>query len=157
MATSTFSGPIKAGDIFYTTGTTVGTNVANVGYVTMAQSSAVDIIGFDRRLVVRVALAASPPFAHPSSGELDQPADDRSVLASATAASASASGRADAGGRAARASEPSAMRAFLPVPLRRQHLRKQPYQPYWPGAVDPEAAGMPSDQEKPFHLPRISG
>ena len=38
MATSTFSGPIRAGDIIDTTGTTLGTNVANVGQVVMAQS-----------------------------------------------------------------------------------------------------------------------
>lgn len=41
MGATTFSGPIRAGNIFNTTGTTVGTNVANVGQVVMAQSSAV--------------------------------------------------------------------------------------------------------------------
>ena len=45
MGTTTFSGPIKAGDIPNTTGTTVGTNVANVGYALMAQSAIIDIIG----------------------------------------------------------------------------------------------------------------
>ena len=35
MATTTFSGPIKAGTIKDTTGTTVGTNTANVGFVKM--------------------------------------------------------------------------------------------------------------------------
>jgi hypothetical protein len=45
MGTTTFSGPVKAGDIFNTTGTTVGTNVANVGYAVMAQSAVIDIIG----------------------------------------------------------------------------------------------------------------
>lgn len=45
MATTTFSGPVKAGTIRDTTGTTVGTNVANVGYVLMAQSALIDIIG----------------------------------------------------------------------------------------------------------------
>lgn len=39
MATTTFSGPIKAGTIKYTTGTTVGTDKANVGFVLMAQSA----------------------------------------------------------------------------------------------------------------------
>jgi len=39
MANTTFSGPIKAGTIANTTGTTVGTNIANVGYVVMAQSA----------------------------------------------------------------------------------------------------------------------
>lgn len=41
MTTTTFSGPIRAGDIQNTTGTTLGQDVANVGYVVMAQSSAV--------------------------------------------------------------------------------------------------------------------
>jgi hypothetical protein len=45
MATITFSGPIKAGTIKDTIGTTVGTNVANTGFVTMAQSIIVDITG----------------------------------------------------------------------------------------------------------------
>ena len=40
MATTTFSGPIKAGTIRDTTGTTIGTNVANVGSVVMGQSAA---------------------------------------------------------------------------------------------------------------------
>ena len=39
MATTTFSGPIKAGTIRNTTGTTLGTDVANVGSVVMSQSS----------------------------------------------------------------------------------------------------------------------
>tara|TARA_R100000963_G_scaffold8940_1_gene5865 strand:- start:140 stop:616 length:477 start_codon:yes stop_codon:yes gene_type:complete len=38
MATTTFSGPIKAGTISNTIGTTLGTNVANVGQVVMAQT-----------------------------------------------------------------------------------------------------------------------
>ena len=45
MANTTFSGPIKAGTISNTTGTTVGTNIANVGFVSMAQSVKVDITG----------------------------------------------------------------------------------------------------------------
>jgi hypothetical protein len=39
MGTTTFSGPIKAGTIKDTTGTTVGTNKANVGFVRMAQTA----------------------------------------------------------------------------------------------------------------------
>ena len=39
MGTTTFSGPIKAGTISNTTGSTVGTNVKNVGFVKMAQSA----------------------------------------------------------------------------------------------------------------------
>ena len=38
MATTTFSGPIKAGTISNTTGTTVGTNMKNTGQVVMAQT-----------------------------------------------------------------------------------------------------------------------
>ena len=45
MATTTFSGPIKAGTIRNTIGTTVGTKVANTGFATMAQSIIVDITG----------------------------------------------------------------------------------------------------------------
>ena len=41
MATTTFSGPIKAGTIRNTTGTTVGTDIKNVGSVLMAQSAAI--------------------------------------------------------------------------------------------------------------------
>ena len=38
MASTTFSGPIKAGTIANTTGTTVGDDVKNVGFVKMAQT-----------------------------------------------------------------------------------------------------------------------
>ncbi len=38
MGSTTFDGPIKAGTIFNTTGTTVGTNVSNVGFGVCAQS-----------------------------------------------------------------------------------------------------------------------
>ena len=41
MATTTFSGPIKAGNIYNTTGTTVGTDMKNVGTVVMSQSAAI--------------------------------------------------------------------------------------------------------------------
>ena len=39
MANTTFSGPVKAGTIRNTTGTTVGTDVDNTGWVLMAQSA----------------------------------------------------------------------------------------------------------------------
>ena len=39
MGTTTFTGPIKAGDVLDTTGTTVG-SIKNVGFVKMSQSSA---------------------------------------------------------------------------------------------------------------------
>ena len=55
MATTTFSGPVKAGTIRHTTGTTVGTDVTNVGSVVMAQSAVIDIIGADA-LNQRVAI-----------------------------------------------------------------------------------------------------
>ena len=42
MGTTTFSGPVKAGTIKDTTGTTLGTNVANVGQVVMSQSIMID-------------------------------------------------------------------------------------------------------------------
>ena len=45
MGKTTFSGPIKAGTINDTTGTVVGTDVTNVGFVTMAQSKLVNITG----------------------------------------------------------------------------------------------------------------
>jgi hypothetical protein len=40
MGTTTFTGPIKAGDVLNTTGTTAGT-VKNVGFVEMSQQAAV--------------------------------------------------------------------------------------------------------------------
>jgi len=45
MATTTFSGPIKAGTISNTTGTTVGKDMKNTGQVVMAQTFAVDLSG----------------------------------------------------------------------------------------------------------------
>ena len=38
MGATTFSGPLKAGPIRHTTGTTVGENVNNIGHVVMSQS-----------------------------------------------------------------------------------------------------------------------
>ena len=43
MGSTTFSGPVKAGTISETTGTTVGTDMKNVGQVVMAQSLAIDL------------------------------------------------------------------------------------------------------------------
>ena len=40
MGTTTFSGPIKAGNISATTGTTVGSDIKNIGLVVMAQTHA---------------------------------------------------------------------------------------------------------------------
>lgn len=41
MANTTFSGPIKAGTIANTTGTTLGSNIKNTGQVVMSQSAAI--------------------------------------------------------------------------------------------------------------------
>ena len=41
MANTTFSGPILAGGIKYTTGTTVGTNMKNTGHVLKSQTEAI--------------------------------------------------------------------------------------------------------------------
>ena len=45
MGTTTFSGPIKAGTINETTGTTLGSNVKNTGHVTMVQGKDINITG----------------------------------------------------------------------------------------------------------------
>ncbi len=45
MGTTTFSGPIRAGNIRNTTGTTVGTDIANVGYVVMCQDTVQSLAG----------------------------------------------------------------------------------------------------------------
>lgn len=39
MGTTTFTGPVRAGNILNTTGTTVGNDVANVGYAVLAQKA----------------------------------------------------------------------------------------------------------------------
>ena len=45
MGTTTFSGPIRAGNIRNTVGTTLGSDVANVGYVVMMQTHTMDLSG----------------------------------------------------------------------------------------------------------------
>jgi hypothetical protein len=52
MANTTFSGPIRAGNIPNTTGTTVGTNIANVGQVVMAQSQRVTQASANTTIVI---------------------------------------------------------------------------------------------------------
>ena len=42
MGTTTFTGPVRAGNIINTSGTTIGKDVANVGYVIMSQSATVN-------------------------------------------------------------------------------------------------------------------
>ena len=43
MGITTFSGPVKAGTIRYTTGTTVGTDMKNTGQVVMAKTTYLDL------------------------------------------------------------------------------------------------------------------
>ena len=45
MGTTTFSGPVKAGTIKETTGTTLGSDIQNTGQVVMGQSAKIDITG----------------------------------------------------------------------------------------------------------------
>jgi len=59
MGTTTFSGPIKAGTIKETTGSTVGTDVKNTGSVVMAQSAVIDIIGASANTTVATVPANS--------------------------------------------------------------------------------------------------
>ena len=59
MGTTTFSGPVKSGTIKDTTGSTVGTNVANTGFVLMAQTATVDIAGVSATTTVATIPANS--------------------------------------------------------------------------------------------------
>lgn len=45
MGTTTFSGPVRTGTIKFTTGTTLGTDVANIGEVVLSQSQAITQAG----------------------------------------------------------------------------------------------------------------
>jgi len=59
MGTTTFSGPIKAGTIKETTGTTIGENVQNTGFVQMVQSKSVALSGATANTQVGVIPANS--------------------------------------------------------------------------------------------------
>ena len=59
MGTTTFSGPIKAGTIKETTGTTLGTDVTNTGFVQMVQSKSVALTGATANTTVAVIPANS--------------------------------------------------------------------------------------------------
>ena len=59
MGTTTFSGPIKAGTIRETTGTTLGTDITNTGYVHMVQSKSVALTGADANTDIGVLPAGS--------------------------------------------------------------------------------------------------
>jgi len=60
MGTSTFTGPIKAGDVLNTTGTTPGT-VKNVGFVMMAQAVAITQAGSATALNTGIVI---PAYSH---------------------------------------------------------------------------------------------
>jgi hypothetical protein len=59
MGTTTFSGPIKAGTINETTGSTLGSNVKNTGHVTMVQGKDVNITGASANTNIAVIPANS--------------------------------------------------------------------------------------------------
>jgi hypothetical protein len=60
MATSTFTGPLKAGDVLNTTGTTAGT-VKNVGFVMMAQTYALTQAGITTATPTTIVI---PAYSH---------------------------------------------------------------------------------------------
>lgn len=62
MANTTFSGPIRAGTIKDTTGTTLGTDVANLGQTVMAQSYRFTQAG--------LATSASTPIVIPANSQI---------------------------------------------------------------------------------------
>ena len=59
MGKTTFSGPIRAGDIPNTTGTTLGVNVRNVGNVVMVQTYALTQAGTATALGTDIVLPAN--------------------------------------------------------------------------------------------------
>ena len=59
MGTTTFSGPIKAGTIKETTGTTLGNDITNTGFVQMVQSKSVALTGATANTTVAVIPANS--------------------------------------------------------------------------------------------------
>ena len=59
MGTTTFSGPVKAGTIRETTGTTVGSDIKNVGFVEMVQSKLIVLTGATANTTVGVIPANS--------------------------------------------------------------------------------------------------
>ena len=59
MGTTTFSGPVKAGTIRETTGTTVGSDIKNVGFVEMVQSKSITLSGASANTAVGVIPANS--------------------------------------------------------------------------------------------------
>ena len=60
MSTTTFTGPIKAGDVLNTTGTTAGT-IKNVGFVEMAQTAAITQAGTATAYATSIVI---PAYSH---------------------------------------------------------------------------------------------
>jgi hypothetical protein len=60
MGTVTFTGPIKAGDVLNTTGTTAGT-IKNVGFVAMAQTAAITQAGTATAYATTIVI---PAYSH---------------------------------------------------------------------------------------------
>jgi hypothetical protein len=60
MGITTFTGPIKAGDVLDTTGTTAGT-IKNVGFVTMAQTAAITQAGTTTAYATSIVI---PAYSH---------------------------------------------------------------------------------------------
>lgn len=60
MGTTTFTGPIKAGSVLNTTGTTVG-SVRNVGFVEMAQTAAITQVGTETAYATSIVI---PAYSH---------------------------------------------------------------------------------------------
>ena len=58
MGISTFTGPIKAGDVLNTTGTTAGT-IKNVGFVVMAQTASITQAGTATALATSIVIPAN--------------------------------------------------------------------------------------------------
>lgn len=58
MATTTFTGPVKAGNVLNTTGTTVG-SIKNVGSVVLAQSYALTQVGTETALATPIVVPAN--------------------------------------------------------------------------------------------------
>jgi hypothetical protein len=59
MGKTTFSGPIRAGNIYNTTGTTLGANVKNIGSVVMVQVFPVTQAGSATALATEIVLPAN--------------------------------------------------------------------------------------------------
>ena len=60
MGTVTFTGPIKAGDVLNTTGTTAG-SIKNVGFVAMAQTAAITQAGTATAYATTIVI---PAYSH---------------------------------------------------------------------------------------------